>query len=124
MSVDFYRTVAGRTYYEHTLPEIGRQLKRVADNLVVIGQQRNANEVLAAVGVLDPSDGPAEDGGPWPGVGPTSECAVVESFRRQLDTTRSGIRLKGTMDAAQLELLADVVTQHAANLAQALAKDG
>ena len=31
--VDFYRTRMGHTYYEHTLPELVRQIKRLNDLL-------------------------------------------------------------------------------------------
>ena len=31
--LDFYRTVAGRRYYEQTLPELVRHLGRIADLL-------------------------------------------------------------------------------------------
>ncbi len=38
MSVQFFETRAGRTYLEVTLPEMTRQLHRVADNLALIAE--------------------------------------------------------------------------------------
>ena len=38
MSVQFFETRAGRTYLEVTLPEMTRQLHRVADNLALVAE--------------------------------------------------------------------------------------
>lgn len=42
--VPFYRTQMGHRYYEHTLPELVRQLARVADVLERTAARREAEE--------------------------------------------------------------------------------
>lgn len=49
MSIDFFNTAMGRTFYESTAPEIARQLKRVADTMTVIAQQSAASASKVAV---------------------------------------------------------------------------
>ena len=38
--LEFYQTRAGRSYYEHTLPELIRQLERLNENLEKLLQRR------------------------------------------------------------------------------------
>lgn len=43
MSVQFFQTRMGRQFYEHTMPELVRQLERIADLLArLLSQQRFA----------------------------------------------------------------------------------
>lgn len=92
---EFHETGYGRTFFTHQLPELIGAINRLADAL---GRPKAKPKFMPPEGVVD-------------------------SFVRQLDTTRDGIRLKGSLDAKQLEQLHSVVQQHANNLAQALASD-
>ena len=50
MSIDFFRTLAGRKYYEVTLPAIVRELGRLADNVAELNKTilaRRENEIDA-----------------------------------------------------------------------------
>lgn len=50
-------------------------------------------------------------------------AAVIDSFNRQLGTTKAGLKLRGSMDAAQHELLAEILRQTARNLGMAWQAD-
>lgn len=49
--------------------------------------------------------------------------AIKVMFERQMVTTKVGMKLRGSMDAAQHELLTKVFDQFARNMAQALVLD-
>jgi hypothetical protein len=58
--LDFYKTGGGRKLFDSTLPEIGRQLKRVADQL------ERANDLKEKeLGIKKQSTGDGDKSLPW-----------------------------------------------------------
>lgn len=44
MGIEFFNTLMGRTFYEGTMPELVRQLKRLNDNLEKLAAQQQPAE--------------------------------------------------------------------------------
>ena len=51
--LDFYKTGGGRRFCDFTLPEIGRQLKRVADEMK---RANNLKEIELGMRTVNPAD--------------------------------------------------------------------
>lgn len=52
--VPFHATVQGRRYYEHSLPELIRQLKRIGDGLERLVEPEEAKQESAVTDVTSP----------------------------------------------------------------------